>query len=187
MDSRASDNGVAKVYIQIGDGLPVLDTGVFKYAAADGFANMHAYESSAREALSAFETECVQALSLAPCDNEMLFSRYEMIRPFIIKTLLFVGMLPTDKSFVLLARIIEMLAVRPDADISVLIRNEATQTKIEKSTVIRNIDRALNVYDEFTRDRITYLTKTAPFSARDAIYDLAQYVRTKFYGGGIYA
>lgn len=187
MDDRSCDKGASTAYIQIGEGLPVMNTGVFKYASTVGFSDIQSYESNMRAATEAFEKECVQALSLAPCDNEMLFSRYETVRPYVIKTLLFIGLLPTDRLFVLLARMIELLALRPDADVSALISNEAEATSLEYGSVVRNIDKAVNVYDDFIRDRITYLTRSAPFSARDAIYDLALYVRTKFYGGGFYA
>ena len=167
--------------------MPVLDSGVFGYLSRDGFSSVGANASAMKSAVEAFESECVQALSLAPVDSEQLFVRYEMLRPFVIKTLIFVGLLPTDKSFVLLARLVETLAVRPDADLSALIKAQAEDAGIEQSTVTRNIDRAFDIRDDFTREKLTYLTKTAPFTARDAIYDLALYVRTKFYGGGLYA
>ena len=187
MRREADDKDISTAFVQMGEQMPVLNTGIFGYLSGDGFSSVERHESAMRDAVEAFESECVQALSLAPVDSEQLYLRYEMLRPFVVKTLIFVGLLPTDKSFVLLARMVETLAVRPDADLSALIEAEAAESDVEQSTVIRNIDRALDIRDDFTREKLTYLTNTSPFTTRDALYDLALYVRTKFYGGGAYA
>ena len=160
MRKDSDDKHNSSVFTQMGKTtIPVLDTGVFGYLPRDGFSSVAKHESAIEESIEAFESECVQALSLSPVDGEHT-ARYEMLRPFVIKTLMFVGLSPTDKIFVLLARLIETLAVRPDSDLSALIARAAAEAGIEQSSVVRNIDKVFDIRYEFTHYKLTYLTKT---------------------------
>lgn len=129
--------------------------------------------------IDAFEGESVSALSLAPTDSIASKIHREEIRPFILKLLLFVGV--SSEYYVLAARLIETLAVRPQDELNNVLRNTADRMKLTQKALASRLDRCFNLYDVQMFERISYLTRTTPLTARDAIIDLAGYVRVVFY------
>lgn len=154
-----------------------------EYVIAGDGSPAKSYETVFEAAAATFESETATALCVAPRDCETLFMRNESIRPFIIKTLLYIGLLPINNTYGLIARIVETLSVHPDIEINRLISDIAQKACTPYDSIIRKIERSIDVYDYSFMERVCNITCTKPLTAKDVICDLAQYVRTKFYGG----
>lgn len=128
---------------------------------------------------SVFESASGEALgfsfSVAP---KQRFMRRQPLKYVIIKTLLFVGVDTRGKCFPVLARLIEILVVHPDIDLNDVIDDFAQTHHMSVGTVTRMIDNGLNMRDQETYDRVTTLTRSHPFTAKDALCDLAVYINT---------
>ena len=130
---------------------------------------------------AAFECEAAQALRLEPMDCDFPDARFELIRPFIIKTLVYLCNDLNTTAIAPVARVIETLALHPEIEVARAISELAEFWGTNADRVSKHIGKVLNVYDPKFIDKFTALTCTNPFTARDAICDLAVYVRTKYY------
>ncbi|MCH5350396.1 MAG: hypothetical protein J1F39_00310 [Clostridiales bacterium] len=129
--------------------------------------------------LDAFECEAVPSLSLSPTDRVLPQKRREMLRPFIIKLLLFVGV--SSEYIALVAKLIETLAIRPRDEINTVLSVAADKMCVTEKAISHKIDRCFNIYNLDMYEQIKYLTHTNPQTARDALVDLSAYVRVIFY------
>ena len=139
-------------------------------------------------AAEAFRKELMSAMVVRPIDDgDEVTTRYEQVRPFIIKLLLYLGKIPTDSTFTVAARLIEACVLRPSANISDLIKDLAQSVGSSFAAVKRIAERSIDCYDDTVLEKIYYLTGTEPFNAIDAICDLAVYIRMKMFGNGAHA
>ena len=113
----------------------------------------------------------------------MLFRSYELIRPFIIKLLLYLGILPKSNKPMLAARLIENLALHGSSDVNAVISAEAERTGIKAETVVRALDKDLNPYDRDLTEKLFLLTGTRPQTTKDMLCDLSVYVGGRYIGG----
>lgn len=143
------------------------------------------YSGIFQEATRAFENECAEVFGIS---RNSLFSvnrRYEYMRPFIIKILLFLDVFKRTKLYAAIAYIIEKLAIHPETDIAALI-DDVVRLGFIKAAVTRAVENCFDIYDDRVAERIEYLTDTKPVTAKDALYDIALFVRTRFYGSAHY-
>lgn len=129
--------------------------------------------------VDAFEKEAVSALSLAPTDSVTAIKRREDMRPFIIKLMLFVGV--SSEYIPLIALLVETLAIRPRDELNTVLSVIAERMGITVKALTHRLDRCFNIYNLDMYDRIKYLTRTLPQTARDALVDLSAYVRVIFF------
>ncbi len=147
--------------------------------------NRSAYSISDRTcafeaAAAAFRQEMLSALEIKPySENPESTDRRELLRPFIVKLLLYLGKIPTEFSFMVAARLIEGCVLYPNANIKDLIEQLAGSVGSTFATIKRLAEGSIEWYDCNVAERITYLTGTKPFNALDALCDLAIYVRLK--------
>ena len=132
--------------------------------------------------IDAFECEAVSSLSLSPTDSVIPYKRREALRPFIIKLLLFVGV---DSEYIaLVAKLIETLVVRPRDELAKVLTFAASKMGVSEKAISHRLDRCFNVFNLDMYERIKYLTRTEPQTAKDALVDLSAYVRVIFYSEG---
>lgn len=139
------------------------------------------WNSDLKKATEAFRRETIVSLGIVSADNRALTYKYEHLRPFILKTLIFVNFSDDCRTVGLMARIIEILASHTELELNYVIEHIASTACVGYDSVSKLIDRYFNVYDNKIYERISFLTCTSPFTAKDAICDLALYVRTKFF------
>lgn len=139
------------------------------------------WKSDFKKSAEAFRRETISSLSIVSVDNEALTYKYEHLRPFILKTLLFVNLSDDCRTVGLMARIIEILAVHPELELNYVMEHIAATAGVGYDSVSKLVDRYFNIYDNKIYDRVCFLTCTGPFTAKDAICDLALYVRAKFF------
>ncbi len=132
-----------------------------------------------------FVKESVQALGISPIDSSAVVERFENVRPFILKTLLFIGVDTVGNKLPLTARLIHRLALHPEVGVSQAMNDLAKRARLNYTTISRIVDEALNVYDGFITKNISFLTKSVPVTSRDALADIALYVRTKIDGADV--
>ncbi len=137
------------------------------------------------DCLDAFEKETSALLRLTPYYETESVPRFEMIRPFILKVLIYLGIKPLGEKFAVIMRLIELLAVNDDIDFDIAVRECALSCGSEE-TVIRAIESEINMYDGLFVDKLSALTDTSPLSPRDAIFDIALYVRNEYFGKNRY-
>ncbi len=152
---------------------------VLKHSALGKYADNSYGKFWYDDAVDAFESEAVSALSLAPTDSIASKKHKEGIRPFIIKVLLFIGL--SSEYYAIIARLIETLAVRPQVELNDVIAQAAAKMNISVKALMHKIDRCFNVYNLDMFERISYLTRTMPMTPKDALVDLSSYVRVCFY------
>lgn len=137
-------------------------------------------------AVCAFQNESAEALCISQNREFSVNRRFESMRPFIIKILLYIDIFNKINRYAVIAYMIESLATHPNTDINRLIEDVTQKIGIGRSAVIHMIERCFDVYDQSVADRITYLTSTKPVTAKDAMCDIALFVRTRFYNGARY-
>lgn len=137
------------------------------------------YDSDLKCAAAAFADESAQALCLIPLDREATERRYELIRPFIIKILLYLDLGLEVNELAPLARITETLALHPETDLNAVIAELSALWQVSSDAVVKLIRKAFNVYDPAFTDKLSCLTCSQPFTARDVVSDLAVYIRAK--------
>lgn len=137
--------------------------------------------------VKAFVSESVQALSLYPLDADVVEKRFELIRPFIIKILLYLDLGLDVNELAPLARITETLALHPEIDLNSLVDELSELWQTSPNAIFKLIRKAFNVYDPSFTDKISSLTCSQPFTARDVVSDLAVYVRKMHLSGLQYA
>ncbi|MCH5161372.1 MAG: hypothetical protein J1G04_05005 [Clostridiales bacterium] len=128
------------------------------------------------DCLDVFENEASALLSLAPYDKEEQATRFEMLRPMILKVLLYLGFKPLGEKFAVIMRLIELLTV--DGDFDRAITNCASSCGNE-DIVIRAIESEIDMYDAEFVNKLSLLTDTSPLSPRDALFDIAIYIRNE--------
>ncbi len=131
------------------------------------------------EAVKVFANECREALYVAPIDSDYFFKRYELKRPFIVKVLLYIGVMPNDRSFTVIAKLVDRIVSKPDVPLSDCIKYIAEISGVSIPAMSRIIDKCFNIYDNAVYDRITYITNTKPMTSRDALYDVSMYINAK--------
>lgn len=136
------------------------------------------------KAKEAFAAEVSELLCLEPIDSDFLYKRSEPMRGSIVKVLLYIGATKADKMG-LLARLVEKVALDDEFKVETHIKETAELCGVTVSSVERLVEKAFNVYDAAVLKKISALTKTSPLTSRDALCDIALYVRTKAYGGGL--
>ena len=130
-------------------------------------------------ALDVFVKECREALCVAPIESDFCGKRYEAQHPFIVKVLLYLGINPLSKSFLVTAYLIDCIVAEPNLTLSECINKTAELFEIDVTAVSRVIDKHFNIYDAELYRKITYLTHTKPMTAKDALYDISMYVSAK--------
>lgn len=98
---------------------------------------------------------------------------------FIIRMLLFVGASPVGNKIAVVARLIEVLSLRPELSLNYIIEDFARTHSTDIATVTRTVEKAFNIYDPDFIERVTYLTGSEPLTAKDVLVDLSVYVRLK--------
>ncbi|MCM1367366.1 MAG: hypothetical protein NC184_00935 [Roseburia sp.] len=149
-------------------------------AAVDNFFDIF------EEAACAFEKECAEAFGITRSDAAIVNKRYEYIRTFIIKVLLFLDVFKRTKHYAAIAYMIEKLAVHPETDIALLMDEVANKIGASRSAITHAVENCFDIYDGWVAERIEYLTDSKPVTAKDAMFDVALFVRTRFYGGAHY-
>ncbi len=144
------------------------------------------YDSDMKSAAGAFVNESAQAFGLEPLDGEGGDKRFELIRPFIIKILLYLDLGLDVNALAPLARIIESTALHPETDLNSLVGELSALWQVSTNVIFKLIRKAFNVYDPSFTDKLSALTCSQPFTARDVVSDLAVYVRAKYLNGARY-
>lgn len=134
-------------------------------------------------AAKAFQNEALAALVLLPSDSYFSKRRKELLRPFIIKVFLYIGAIPGDGTYGLLARALESFVVRPTEDYNERFDYLAEKAGMTRAALLYRIEKNFNVRDDDAAERISLLTRTKPQTAMDAFFDVINYVRVIFYGG----
>lgn len=134
---------------------------------------------SYEQALEIFAKECKEALYVAPIDTEYFYKRFEIQRAFIVKILLYMGLTPNSETFTVIARLIDCIVSQPSLTLSECINKVAEVCGVSVNSVSKAIDKSFYIYDNSVYDKVTYLTRTNPVTAKDALYDIALYVGTK--------
>lgn len=130
------------------------------------------------KAATSFRNEC--SALFAVCGETV---RHEYIRNYIIKILLYAGLLPRDSGFAVIARLVETVAIRPDLELEYVINEFAETHGTKYAKVNRMIEKSLDAYDvEFVK-RVTELTCSQPLTSKDILCDLAVFVRLKYFDG----
>lgn len=133
------------------------------------------------ETVNAFERETSVLLDVnADRSCKLNAKRYEPLRLYIIKLLLFVGVTPDGNTLAVLARLIEVLSIYPDTELDTVICDFARSHYSSVRTVERMIDKGFCIYDQQFYERITHLTESAPMTSKDVLCDLALFVRLKY-------
>ena len=134
-----------------------------------------------QKAAHAFRRECSALFALSVGDG--LVERREDMRNYIVKLLLYLGLLPRDNGFAVAARLIETAAIRADLELESIIDGFASAHGADRAAVERIIEKKFDPYDAELVDRVTTLVGTQPFTAKDVLCDIAVFVRLKYYDG----
>ena len=129
--------------------------------------------------LDVFESETAVLLTLTPYGESERATKFVTLRPFILKVLIYLGFKPIGEKFAVIMRLVELLVF--DGDFDRAIANCATSCGREE-TVLRAIDSEINMYNGKFVDKLSALTDTTPLSPRDALFDMAMYVRNEYLG-----
>lgn len=111
--------------------------------------------------------------------------QYEL-RKYILGVLARIGVKSTDNKIAILARLIYVFVYRPMATFDEVVSEFAEAHGANKSSVFAIIDSCFNVYDMKFIKRVTDLTESSPFTARDVLYDLATYIRKQYFVGELH-
>lgn len=134
-------------------------------------------------AVKAFRTETAETLRLF--DNSRIGeyspTRAEPLRGYIIKLLLYIGLLPKNSYFAVIARLIESVASCPEYTLESVIDDFADAHNTTASSVSRIIDKCLNVYDPRFTEKVMRVTDSNPMTSKDVLCDLAVHVRIKYH------
>ncbi|MDE6401951.1 MAG: hypothetical protein K2L54_04985 [Clostridiales bacterium] len=133
-------------------------------------------------AVAAFVRECNLSFQISS-ERFNPTKRYESIRTFIVKLLLSIGLLPHDNAFAVIAKLIQTLCVDPYLRLNELIDNFAKAHGATSDSVMRIVEKCIDVYDEDQIMRITRFTQSRPMTVKDVVCDLAVYVRAKYFDG----
>lgn len=106
--------------------------------------------------------------------------RQEAVKTYIIKVLLFVGTPPTGNGLAVLARLIEILSLRPDLSLDYVIEDFAKMHATNVDSVMRIIEKYFNIYNNYFCERVMALTNSHPMTAKDVLCDLSVFVRAKY-------
>lgn len=131
-------------------------------------------------AVNAFTGEATEAFSVSAfgaANASGAAKKYELTRHRILKLLLYIGYDPDNPAFGLIAGLVEMRVRRPDAAFSEMLTELSQNTGVPYKVLDRELERSFSYYDGSALERMTYVTGTVPMSARDAVCDLAVYVR----------
>ncbi len=134
-------------------------------------------------AANAFRNEALAALVLLPSDSYFSKRRKELLRPFIIKIFLYIGAIPGDRTYGLLARTLESFVVRPTEDYNKRFDYLAEKAGMTRAALLYRIEKNFDMRDADVAERISFITRTKPQTAMDAFFDVINYVRVIFYGG----
>lgn len=157
-----------------------INTPLQKYLCTDASGERRKNYGSA---VKAFQAETTEALLLF--DNsksgEYAATRAESMRGYIIKILLYIGLLPKNSHFTVIARLIESIALRPEYMLENIIDDFAVTHNTTASSVSRIIDKCLNVYNPQFTERVMRITNSNPMTPKDVLCDLAVHVRIKYH------
>lgn len=134
-----------------------------------------------KNAVAAFRRETSVILDFGgPLDSLLGTLRYESVKMYIIKVLLFVGTPPTGNGLAVLARLIEVLTIHPEIPLEEVISDFAKTHAATVDSVTHIIEKYFNIYDNYFFNRVVALTKSHPMTAKDVLCDLSVYIRLKF-------
>lgn len=133
------------------------------------------------DAAKAFRKECSALLPLS-ADPELV-ERRENIRDCIIKVLLYIGLLPRDSGFAVIARLVETAALRADLELEHIIDDFAKTHGATYAAVDRLIEKHFDPYDAELVTRVTAVTDSHPYTAKDILCDIAVAVKLKYFDG----
>lgn len=145
------------------------------------------YEDWLKAQAEVFERESSAVLHFGS-DAEYSPFRYEPRRNFIIKVLLYIGVLPDGNAMAVIAWLIETLSCRPDLSVDEAIDRFSDIHDTNSAAIMRIIDKNLNVYNADLYDRTESITDSRPMTSKDVLCDLALFVRLKYmsYGRKLY-
>ena len=106
--------------------------------------------------------------------------RYESIKMYIVKVLLFVGTPPTGNGLAVMARLMEVLTMYPEIALEEVIADFAKTHATTVESVTRIIEKYFNIYDNYFFNRVVTLTKSHPMTSKDVLCDLSVYIRLEF-------
>lgn len=132
-------------------------------------------------AVKAFRSETAEALLLFDTSKRGEYSptRAEPLRGYIIKLLLYIGLLPKNSYFAVIARLIESIASRPEYTLESIIDDFAETHNTTAASVSRVIDKCLSVYNPQFAEKVMRVTNSNPMTSKDVLCDLAVHVRMK--------
>lgn len=133
-------------------------------------------ERKGGDAVTAFERESLQALTVKPISSDTLRTRREDKKAFIVKTLLFIGLYPRDRGFPILVTVLEKMSDSFEFDdiIRVIADNSGNTPQAVEKLAVGQFDLT---GDREQVDAVRYITGATPNTALDAIYDLALYFK----------
>lgn len=134
-------------------------------------------------AVKAFQAETAEALLLFDNSKSGEYSptRAEPMRGYIIKLLLYIGLLPKNSHFAVIARLVESIAIRPEYMLESIIDDFADTHNTTAASVSRIIDKCLSVYNPQFAERVMRVTNSNPMTSKDVLCDLAVHVRIKYH------
>lgn len=106
--------------------------------------------------------------------------RQELVKTYIIKLLLFLGIPPTGNGLAVIARLIEVLTIHPECTPEDVIVDFAKTHLASSDSVTHVIEKYIKIYDNDFYDRVVTLTKSHPMTAKDVLSDLSVYIRVKY-------
>ena len=139
------------------------------------------YVERYNNSVAAFRREASVILDMCSSLDSLLGTlRYESVKMYIIKVLLFVGTPPTGNGLAVLARLLEVLTMHPEISLEEAIADFANTHAATADSVTRVIEKYFNIYDNYFHARVVALTKSHPMTAKDVLCDLSVYIRLKF-------
>ena len=144
------------------------------------------YDSDIKSAAGAFVNESAQAFGLEPLDGEggdKTFRAYSSVHNQNTVVLGF-GLGRKRACAVGADNRIDRASSRND--LNSLVGELSALWQVSTNVIFKLIRKAFNVYDPSFTDKLSALTCSQPFTARDVVSDLAVYVRAKYLNGARY-
>lgn len=133
-------------------------------------------------AAEVFRAETAEALLLLDNRSNSTYStnRAEALRGYIIKLLLYLGIMPKNSHFAAIARLIEIIAIRPELTLEYILNDFAVTHNTTVAAVARVIEKHLNIYNPQFTESVTRITGSQPITSKDVLCDLAVHARIKY-------
>ncbi len=158
-----------------------LDLECFYNYIADGDGSSNSLSFRITTALNKISQICSEMHN----NFKTVFLSESLYRISILKILIDLG-LKNENHIAVIARIIEISAYNRDVTLEQAIKILANRLGATESAINHIIDKNFNVYDSEFFARISAITRSQPFTAKDALCDLSVCIRKNYVIGGMF-